>query len=81
MDCFFRVTLTEEKKRSCFSSKDGYCEKNKEKLNNLPKFETAKENDEEDISNVPKRVQDNLKELISQFADGIWAKDLPGHYQ
>lgn len=73
--------LLKKKKRSCFSSKDGYCEKNKEKLNNLPKFETAKENDEEDISNVPKRVQDNLKELISQFADGIWAKDLPGHYQ
>ncbi|ERL94119.1 hypothetical protein D910_11401 [Dendroctonus ponderosae] len=43
-------------------------------------FQAVKETFEEDISNVPQKVQDNLKTLIAQYPDGIWASDLPTAY-
>lgn len=35
---------------------------------------------EEDDSNVPKKVQENLKKLIAKFENGIWCGDLRTQY-
>ncbi|XP_030756731.1 uncharacterized protein LOC115882678 [Sitophilus oryzae] len=55
-------------------------EKAQTSLNNLT-FKDIEEKYDDDSSNVPQKVQNNLKKLISQFEDGIWCSELPQYYK
>lgn len=50
------------------------------KLNTFKELVKEEAEVEKDDSNVPKKVQENLKKLIDRFEDGLWCADLRPQY-
>lgn len=50
------------------------------KLNTFKELVKEEAEVEKDDSNVPKKVQENLRKLIDKFEDGLWCADLRTQY-